>query len=687
MATGSRPRSRSHRRCTPSAVLAFALSAALAPAAGCSGTGSPPASTAAATTSAPSASPAEAASPAPAPPPAGLRLEGTPPIPDALRDRLQQYLNTRSASVTDIADDGRGVLVTTRFGETAQLHAVATPGGARRQLTFDREPVLGGLFVPGAGARSAVYVTDVGGNEQYQIVRLDLEGWRTTRLTDGKSRNVDPVWTADGKRMAWASTARNGRDFDIWTSDGKAAESAALAVEGKGEWLPLSFSRDGNALLIQEQISINRSRLHLADLAKKTVVGLTPGDNPAAHRDGVLSPDGRRAYVTSDRGGEFVSLYELDIAKNAWRPLTADIPWNVEEIEQSGDGRTLAFVTNEGGLGRLYLYDTRARRVRPVAGVPQGVLTGLVFARKAPVLAFSLLGATRTGDAYTYDLRTRKLTRWTESEMGGLDPARFVEPTLIDFKSFDGAKIPAFYYRPAGPGPFPVVVAIHGGPESQARPRFSPFIQYMASEAGVAVLEPNVRGSDGYGKTYLTLDNGMKREDSVKDIGALLDWIGQEKELDAKRVAVVGGSYGGYMVLASLVHHGARLVAGVDIVGISSFVTFLEHTAEYRRDLRRVEYGDERDPAMRKHLEAISPLSHVDRIKSALFIAAGANDPRVPVGEGEQIAQAVRKAGRDVWYMMAPDEGHGFKKKANTDTLALLEILFLEEQLGVSHER
>jgi dipeptidyl aminopeptidase/acylaminoacyl peptidase len=669
---------------TGSRRLLLALSAALAPALACSGKGSPPAAaTAPAATSSGAAPAVAASSAAPATPPAGVRLEGTPRIPDALRDRLQQYLNTRSASLTDIADDGRGVLVTTRFGDSAQLHAVAMPGGARRQLTFGREPVLAGRFVPGAGARSMVYVSDVGGDEQYQIFRLDLEGWRTTRLTDGKSRNVSPVWSEDGKRLAWASTARNGRDFDIWMSDGTAAESAALAVEGKGQWQPLAFSRDGDALLIQEEISITQSRLHLADLAKKTVVDLTPGDNPPAYRDGVLSADGRRAYVTSDRGGEFVSLYELDIAKNDWRPLTSQIPWNVENIELSGDGRTLAFVTNEGGLGRLYLLDTRTRRARPVAGVPQGVPMNLAFARKAPVLAFSLLGATRTGDAYTYDLRKGKLTRWTESEMGGLDPSRFVEPSLVDFKSFDGAKIPAFYYRPAGPGPFPVMVAIHGGPEAQARPRFSPIIQYMVSEAGVAVLEPNVRGSDGYGKTYLALDNGARREDSVKDIGALLDWIAQQKELDAKRVAVVGGSYGGYMVLASLVHHADRLVAGIDIVGISSFVTFLEHTAEYRRDLRRVEYGDERDPAMRKLLEEISPLSHVDRIKSALFIAAGANDPRVPVGEGEQIAKAVRQAGRDVWYMMAPDEGHGFKKKVNTDTLTLLEILFLEKQLGV----
>jgi dipeptidyl aminopeptidase/acylaminoacyl peptidase len=616
-------------------------------------------------------------------PAAGLRLEGTPPIPDALRDRLQQYLNTRNAAVTDVADDGRSMLVTTRFGESKQMHLVKTPGGARHQLTFSREPVQQALFVPGTGGDSLVYVIDVGGNEQYQIVRVDLADRRSTRLTDGKSRNMDPVWTDDGKRLAWASTARNGRDFDIWVSDGVAPKTASLAVEGKGQWLPLSFSRDGNSLLIVERISITHSKLHLADLSKKTVAPLTPGDKPVAHRDAVLSPDGRRAYVTSDRDGEFVSLYELDIAKAAWRPLTAKIPWNVEEIELSGDGRTLAFVTNEADLGRLYLLDTRTRRFREAAGVPEGIPDDLTFARKTATLGFSLGSATLTGDAYTYDLRRGKLARWTESEMGGLDPKRLVEPTLIEYESFDGKKIPAFYYRPAGPGPFPVLLTIHGGPESQARPTFEPLVQYLTAEAGIAILDPNVRGSDGYGKTYLTLDNGMKREDSVKDIGALLDWIGKQKELDAKRVAVIGGSYGGYMVLASLVHFGHRLVAGVEVVGISSFVTFLKNTADYRRDLRRVEYGDERDPAMRKHLEAISPLAHVDRIKTALFVAQGANDPRVPASESQQIVDAVRKSGHDVWYMVAPDEGHGFKKKENADTFDLLSILFLEKHLGV----
>jgi len=610
---------------------------------------------------------------------ATLLLDGTPAIPEPLRARLEQYLETRSASIFDIADDGKAVLIGTRFGESSQIHRVAMAGGARTQLTFSREPSGSGAFVPGQ-SRSLTYLRDVGGNEQFQLFRLDLASAKVTRLTDGKSRNVSPLWSDDGKKLAWGSTARNGRDVDIWVGDGARPESAALAFEAKGDWEPMSFSPDGKRLLVIETISINAQRVHIGDLEKKSVSALTPAEPAAAYRDAVLAA-GNRAYVTSDKNGEFIELFEVDLAKQTWRSLTSHIKWNVEEIELSGDGKTLAFTVNEGGFARIHLLDTRSRKEKVAAGVPKGMASKLNFARKAPVLGFTLASATRTGDAWTYDLRTRKATRWTESEMGGLDTSRLVEPTLIEYKSFDGMKIPAFFYRPAGPGPFPVVVTIHGGPEAQTRPGFSGLTQYLVAEAGIAVLDPNVRGSDGYGKTYLTLDNGVKREDSVKDIGALLDWVASQKELDAGRVAVFGGSYGGYMVLASLVHFGDRLRAGIDVVGISSFITFLENTAEYRRDLRRVEYGDERDAEMRKHLEAISPLNHVDKIKSALFVAQGANDPRVPAGEAQQIVQAVRKAGKDVWFMLARDEGHGFQKKSNRDTFALLSILFLEKHL------
>ncbi|MCC6902667.1 MAG: S9 family peptidase [Polyangiaceae bacterium] len=614
-----------------------------------------------------------------------LVLEGVPAIPDALRGRLGRFLETRSAPLGALSDDGRSVLVTTRFGQTAQTHWVERPLGARSQLTFRPEPVSRPSFQPGS-TDALVFSSDTGGNEQFQLYRQDLKTGESLRLTNGKSRNEAYTWSKKGDRLAFSSNARNGRDIDIWLSDGKTAESAKLLFERKGHWVPLEFSADDKQLLLLEYVSINDSRIHLADLESKAVRRISPDAPVAAYRAATLDPSGKRAFVTSDREGEFTEVYEVDLAKPdaPWKPLTRHIKWNVEEIALSPDGKTLALSVNEDGFSVLRLYDTATKKDRVVPGVPKGVISGLKFARKASVLGFTFASATTPGDAFSFDVGKNKLERWTESEVGGLPKGRFVEPTLVRFKSFDGLSVPAFYYSAKADGPRPVVVWIHGGPEMQARPELSPLIQYLVTESKISVLVPNVRGSDGYGKSYLLLDNGAKREDSVKDIGALLDWVGTRPELDKKRVAVFGGSYGGYMVLASLTHFPERIVAGVDVVGISNFVTFLKNTSEYRRDLRRAEYGDERDPKMNELLQRISPTTNVGRIKSALFVAQGLNDPRVPASEAEQIVAGVRKSGRDVWYMLAKNEGHGFTKKENRDTFSLLSVMFLEKQLAAA---
>ena len=613
-----------------------------------------------------------------------LRLEGTPEVPDAVRARLNQYLEARSAGLSDLRADGKQILIGTRFGETYQAHLVQEPLGARTQVTFAIEPVSGAEFVPGDDS-AIVYSADIGGNEQHQIFRLDLDTGKHTRLTDAEARNGALLWSTGGKWMAYSSNARNKRDFDIWIADGRDPASAQRIVDAQGWWFPLDWSPDDSKLLVGQYLSINESVVHVVDVESKQVTRLSPeadGDGKAAYGSARFGRDGETVYLTSDREGEFTELYQTDVTGTKWRPLTRDIPWDVEDVAMSPDGRTLAFTTNEHGYSVLHLLDTRSGKHRPVKNVPKGIIGGLQFAGKAPVLGFTFASATRTGDAYTYDVRRRRLTQWTESEMGGLSRDTLIEPELIRYETFDGKEIPAFYYRPRGAGPFPVIINIHGGPEGQSRPRFSALTQYALAESGMAVIYPNVRGSAGYGKSYLLLDNGMQREASVKDIGALLDWIATRPELDAERVGVLGGSYGGYMVLAALTHFGERIAAGVDIVGISNFVTFLENTADYRRDLRRAEYGDERDPEMRAHLEQISPTNRVDAIQSALFVAQGANDPRVPASEAEQIVSAVREAGHDVWYMLAKNEGHGFAKKENRNLYYQLTMMFFEKHLA-----
>jgi dipeptidyl aminopeptidase/acylaminoacyl peptidase len=386
----------------------------------------------------------------------------------------------------------------------------------------------------------------------------------------------------------------------------------------------------------------------------------------------------------SDHGGEFRALWYHDLATGQSRRVSGERPWDFEHVWASPDRKLLALTLNEAGWSKLLIYDIEAQRFRPDPELPPGIINRLAFSRDGGRLGLTLEGGRAVGDVHVLDLNPKArpaLTRWTESELGGLDPAKFHSPQLIEYPSFDGRKIPALVYEPDSAGPHPVVMAIHGGPESQSRPLFNPLNEYLVSELGIAVVLPNVRGSTGYGRAYTLLDNGERREDSVKDVGALLDWIGSQSRFDPSRVAVSGGSYGGYMSLATGAMFGSRVAAVVDVVGISNFVTFLESTKEYRRDLRRVEYGDERVPAMREFLERISPLHNSDKIVAPLLVAQGANDPRVPLSEAEQIVAKVREGGREVWYMLAGDEGHGFQKKVNRDAFAAATTQFFERHL------
>ncbi len=629
----------------------------------------------------PPASEAPAQAQGAAKPTGTLLIEGAPEPPPGLRARLHQYLETRFAALESVSDDGKRMLVRTRFADTAQVHLVSTPLGARKQLTFEVEPISRAAFVPGENA--LWFLRDQGGSEDFQIYRLDLASGVPELLTDGKSRHQNLLVERGGKRIAYASNARNGRDMDLYIADGRKKESARLLLEVKGTYEPLDISRDGKWLLAKHFISIEENELYLVEISTGKARLLSAGPR-AAYRTAFFDVTGKRVYTTSDREGEMNELYEVAIDREpaTFRSLSRDIPWNIEDAALSPDGKTLALVANDEGFSTLHLLDTVTRKHRVAPGLPRGVITRLLYAEKADVLALSIARPTTATDTYSYDVKRQKLSRYTESEMGGLDQSAFVEPELVRFASFDGLSVPAFVYTPRGKGPFPVVIDIHGGPESQARPQFHAIAQFLARESGIATIVPNVRGSDGYGKKYLLLDNGKNRENSVKDIGALLDFIAKDARFDAGRVAVMGGSYGGYMVLASLVHHGARIRGGIDVVGIANFVTFLENTRDYRRDLRRAEYGDESNGEMRAFLQEISPLTHVDRITSALFVAHGSNDPRVPVGEAEQIARAVRAKGREVWTMIANNEGHGFQKKENRDRYSELAVMFLERTLA-----
>ena len=631
-------------------------------------------------------------SPASAEVPVNLVTEGIPPLPAEVIAAAGRYVEFRSAALQSWHPERREMLITTRFATTPQLHLVRQPGAARRQLTFSQEPIGGASFRPGSGD-SLVFSQDSGGGEFYQLYRFDFAEGRTTLLTDGKSRNTGAVWARDGSRLAWTSTRRNGKDTDVWVMDpDKPTDARLLAELSGGGWGVTDWSPDGTKLALTEYLSANLSHLWLLDSATGQKERLTPEGGPPVSRSGALfAADGKSLFFTSDESGEFQQFGRMELADKKWIPLTGNIPWDVESFDLSPDGRIIAFVSNEAGRSVLRLLPTVDGLDLPgLPALPAGVIGGLDWHPNGKDLGFSLTAARSPADAWSINITTGTLERWTESETGGLNPDTFQEPQLVTVMSFDGLPVSGFLYRPDPakfPGKRPVLINIHGGPEGQSRPVFQARSNYWINELGIALFYPNVRGSEGSGKTFLALDNGFKREDSVKDIGAFLDWIAADPGCDAARVAVTGGSYGGYMSLACLIMHGDRLRCGIDIVGISNFLTFLKNTQDYRRDLRRVEYGDERDPAMRTFLGKISPTENAAKITKPLFVVQGQNDPRVPVTEAVQMVAAVRKSGTPVWYLMAKDEGHGFARKPNADYQFHATILFLQEHLLKDQDR
>ncbi|MEP1058559.1 MULTISPECIES: S9 family peptidase [Cyanophyceae] len=613
-----------------------------------------------------------------------LVTEGIPAIPSALVETVNRYTEFRSAGLSSWHPTKRAMLISTRFGDVPQIHSVQFPLGARKQLTFFAEAPFGATYQPTEG-NYFVFSRDVGGNEFNQNYRYDIATGDVTLLTDGRSKNSRGVWSQAGDRMAYTSTRRNGADTDLYIIDPQTPPSNRLLAEVTGGgWYPLDWSPDDRQLLVLEFLSINKSNLWLFDTTTGAKKPLTvQGQEPVAYGGGVFSKDGKGLYVISDRGSEFQRLAYLDLASNRYTDLTSQIPWDVEDFDLSHDGKRLAFVTNEDGASVLHLLETATQKTLPLPTLPLGAITSLSWHPNNQDLGLTLISARSTADVYSLNVATNTVERWTESETGGLNTATFSEPELVRWQSFDNKTISGFLYRPSArfTGKRPVVINIHGGPEGQYRPGFLGRNNFYLNELGVALLFPNVRGSSGYGKTFLKLDNGYLREDSVKDIGALLDWIATQPTLDADRILVTGGSYGGYMSLAVATHYSDRIRAAIDIVGISNFVSFLERTESYRRDLRRVEYGDERDPKMREFLIKISPLNNAEKIKKPLFVIHGQNDPRVPLNEATQIVATVRQNNIPVWSLVAKDEGHGFAKKKNVDFQFYATVLFLQNYL------
>jgi len=613
-----------------------------------------------------------------------LVVDGVPKILASLTETAGRYGSYRSANLADWHPTKREMLIATRFAETPQLHVVKMPGGARQQLTFFADSVGGGRFHPNGGDY-ILFAKDTGGGEWYQLYRYDLATGDVTLLTDGKSRNLPGPWSSSGNQIAYISTRRTGKDTDLWVMNPNDPKTDHLLRQlTGGGWQALDWSPDDKKILLEEELSINESYLWLVDATTGERKELTPRNTSekVSYGEGRFGKDGKGIYVTTDKDSEFHRLAYIDLATKQPNYLTTSIHWDVESFDLTQDGKMLAFVTNEEGVSVLRVRDTTNGKEMPLPKLPTGVMGAARWHRNGHELGFSLNNARGPGDVYSLDVASGKVERWTTSETTVKTEA-FPQAELVEWKSFDGKMISGFLYKPPAKftGKRPVLVVIHGGPEGQAQPTFLGRNNYFLNELGIALIYPNVRGSTGYGKTFSLMDNGFKREDTYKDINALFDWIVRQPGMDSERIAVTGGSYGGHMTLAVSTFYSDRIRCSVDIVGMSNLVTFLEHTEAYRRDLRREEYGDERDPKMREFLEKIAPMNNIEKIRKPMFVIAGKNDPRVPVSESQQIADALKKQGTPVWLLIAKDEGHGYRKKPNQDFQFYATVEFLQEYL------
>jgi dipeptidyl aminopeptidase/acylaminoacyl peptidase len=614
-----------------------------------------------------------------------LVLDGIPKIPVALADQIGRYNDFRAAYFFDWHPVEQQMIIATRFADAYQAHIVRSPGGARTQLTFYKDGVVGAMFDRKNGD-FFVFDKDIGGNENYQKYRFDFSTGKTSLLTDGKSRNTGGAWSNSGELCAYHSTRRTGKDVDLYVVNPADPKTDRLLtqLEGGG-WDALDWSPDDSKILLSEFISINESYLWIADAktGEKKLITLKGEKEKIAYQGGAFSKDGKGIYVTTDKNSEFRQLAHIDLSTLEHTYLTEEIPWDVDDFVLSYDRSKVAFVANENGASILHATDLLSGKEITLPHLPLGIIWGIKWHKNGKDIGFTFISARSGADAYSINIDTGVMERWTFSETGGLNTDNFSEPELVKWTTFDGKTISGFLYRPSSTftGKRPVIVDIHGGPESQERAGFRGRYNFFLNEMGIAILYPNVRGSSGYGKTFLKLDNGYLREDSYKDIGSLLDWINTRPDLDGDRIMVTGGSYGGHMTLAVATRYSDKIRCAVADAAMSNLVTFLENTSGYRQDLRRVEYGDERNPKMREFLLKIAPLNMVGNVRKPLFIIQGANDPRVPASEAMQMVTTLKKIGTPVWYLLAKDEGHGFAKKKNQDFQFDATVLFIKEFL------
>jgi len=600
-----------------------------------------------------------------------LILEDVPVAPPALEETLNGYLSARDATPLGWSPQG-ALLITTRFGDVAQLHVVETAAGERRQITFLHEPLTTAAFTPDPGRSAYFFLRDTGGDGRTQLYYQRLGQPSAKLLTDGKSVNEAPIWSNSGREIAFSTTARNGVSHDIDVVDPETGTLPHLVLAGDDAlWVPLDWSPDDGKLLVLKTLSIGDGHLYVVDSASGQKREIDPSSNKGGILDARFSRDGQGVYLIENRDADFAELRYVSLFTPERTLISDHGHGDVDELALSRDGHYLAYVTNEGGADKLNVRNLRDRVDLVVPHLPApGLIGHLHFDAQGRRLAFAYETANHPRDAYVLDIASAHVAQWTLSEPGSVDVAKFVTPRLTQYPTFDRQdgvtrQLPVYVFEPAGGSPHPTLIVFHGGPQAQFRPGFDPWIQYLVNELGVAVVAPNIRGSSGYGKTYLALDDGTQRDDVIKDLGSLIVWVDSQSDFDARHLVVAGAGYGGYLALTALANYGDRLSGGVDLGGMSDLISFLTTTAPYGQGLLRAEYGDERDTDMRAFLRRISPLTNADRISRPLLVVQGKNDPTVSLSESDQMVNRLRSHGGQVWFLEATDEGPDFFKQEN----------------------
>lgn len=531
-----------------------------------------------------------------------------------------------------------------------------------------------------------LFLEDQDGNENFQLFLYDIKSKKTSTVTEKGSRSSNPFWKPDGEQILYKSNKRKSSEADLYIRNTLEPYNDKLLLENvTDEALIYDWDINSNCILLVKIISENIKQLFHYNITTGSLEEINPQKNNIAYSNALFLPEKNGYLIVSDEDSEFLQLRFYDLESKTSKNLTSNINWNIDELSLNKSKEYLVFTVNENGSSVLYRMNLKDFSYQKINAVAQGIINGLKINESGNKAAFNFYGSTFRRKVFSYDFKKERLDQYINKNASEKTEVNFVKAQKIMIPAIDANnrayQIPAFIYKPKKEGKSPVYIDFHGGPEYQALSTFNKWYQYLVNELGIAVIVPNIRGSNGYGKTYMKADDILKRENAVKDVRVLLDWIAEQPDLDKNKVAVFGESYGGFMALSALASNSERIRCGIDVVGISNIVTYLEKTRDYRRDLRRSEFGDERNSEIRDYLLKISPVNNAQKINSPLFIVQGYNDPRVNFEESEKMLESLKKQKKAVWYLGAKNEGHGFHKSENIALQKNAEIAFLKKYL------